>query len=891
MARKIAIPMLFLVGLIASAMSGVGRPALAADNPIVTENQQPGSSAWKLTLTADDVNGQIKGYGSATSLLQGGTFTLYVSVNPAQTYSIDVYRIGYYGGLGGRLRLHAGPINGTTQPVCPTDATTGMIACNWSAGYNFTIPADWTSGVYLAVLTNASNYQNYVNFVVRDGRPAAFLYQEGINTAEAYNNWPNDKLTGKSLYDYNSYGASTIAGTTRAVKVSFDRPFTGDGSGQFLSWELQLVRWLEHSGYDVTYSTDVDTHANGAELLNHKAFFSAGHDEYWSNEMYNAAQSARDAGVNLAFFGANAVYWQARYEASTAGVANRVLVCYKDATIDPVQGPLTTLRFRDTPVSRPEQGLIGIMYTSEVGGSSKNVSYVVTNSANWAYTSTSFHDGDAVPGIVGYEMDRYMSNYPGPTAISQTLLSQSPFTNTSNVADYANSSIYEAPSKAWVFASGTMSWSWALDNTRTTVQTDPRIQQTTANVLNGFLSGVPVVHDLKLTVPSTVTAGQAFSASVMAENDRGNPVASYSGTVHFATSDTSTGVVLPPDSPLSQGQGTFSVTLMGVGAQTLVVSDAANNLSTTANLTVNSPAPTRLAVTAPPTAVAGQAFTVTVAAQDSQGNTVPSYSGSVHFTTSDTTPGVVLPPDSTLPNGQGSFSVTLIRAGPQTLTVADAANNLSGTANLAVTAAPASRLALASGTTTSAAGSSFSFTVTALDPFGNTDASYAGTVHFTTSDPSPGMLPADSTLTNGQGTFSATLDTAGVQTISATDSATASVAGSLSVRITPLAASSLSLSVPDKAVVNQPFNVTVTLKDRFGNIATGYTGTVYFTTSDLLAMQLGKMPTDYAFRGADAGRHTFSASLVTPPSQTITVADTTNGNLSATSPPIMVSPI
>ncbi len=892
MARKSIVPILLAVGLLTAALSGFARPAVAASNPIVIENQQAGTSAWKLTKTADDVNLQVKGFASATSILQGGTLTLYVTVNPAQTYTIDVYRIGWYGGLGGRLELHDGPFNGTTQTACTPDVTTGLIACNWTPGYTLTVPGTWTSGVYFAVLTNAAGYQNYVNFVVRDGRPAAFLYQEAVNTAQAYNNYPNDNLTGKSLYEFNSHGANTIAGTPRAVKVSFDRPYANDGSGQFLSWELQLVRWLEDSGYDVTYSTDIDSHANGAELPKHKAFFSAGHDEYWSNEMYNAAQNARDAGVNLAFWGANDVYWQVRFEASAAGVANRVMVCYKSAGIDPVQGPTTTVRWRDSPVNRPEQGLIGIMYTSEVSSSSKNVAYVVTNRSSWAYNSTGFNDGDAVAGIVGYEMDRFMSNYPTATALNQTLLSHSPFTNTSGVADYANSSIYEASSKALVFATGTMSWSWALDNYRTTVQTDPRIQQTTVNVLNAFMSGAPIVHDLKVTTPSSVTSGQAFSVSVTAENDAGNPVTSYTGTVHFASSDTASGVVLPPDSTLSSGQGTLSVTLITPGSQTVTVSDATNNLSTTANLTVTPPPATALSVAAPTTAVAGQAFTVTVTAKDSNGNTVTSYGGTVHFSSSDTSAGVVLPPNSTLTNGQGTFSITLVRGGPQTLTVSDAANNLSTTVSLTVNAAPANKLSLSTGTTTSGAGNSFSFTVTALDPFGNTDPNYSGTVHFSSSDTSPGVgLPSNSTLTNGQGSFSATLDQAGTQTVTGADTITGSIAGSLTVQITPLAASSLSLVVPSSAVVNQPFNVTVILKDKFGNVATGYTGTVYFSTSDPLAMQLGKMPADYAFTSQDAGTHTFSATLLTPTSQTITVADTANGNLSATSPPIAVSAI
>jgi len=799
MARQRLLTSLCVMGLLVSAISARFGPAAAADNAIIAENQQPGSSAWQLgSLITQDVNGEIKGYGSATSVLVGGSLNIYVSVNPSQTYTIDVYRIGWYGGLGGRLRLHAGPITGATQPACPADATTGMIACNWALGYTVAIPGDWTSGVYMAVLTNAAGYQNYVVFVVRDGRAAPFLYQHAVNTDEAYNNYPNDHATGKSLYDYNSFGANTVSGTPRAVKVSFDRPFANNGAGLFLNWEIQLVRWMERSGYDVTYSTDVDTHANGSDLLNHKAFLSTGHNEYWSSEMFNAAESARDAGVNLAFFGADTAYRQVRLEASAAGVPNRVVVFYKTASLDPVQGATTTTQFRDAPVNRPEQPLVSVEFTGEVSWGN-NAPYVVTNSSNWVYNGTGFHDGDAVPGIVGYEMDHYATDNPAPTATSRTLLSQSPFTNSGGTPDYANSSIYQAPSGAWVFASGTMSWSWGVDSfdnagIRTGVPTDARIQQTTANILNAFQFGPGTVHDLKVTAPATVRAGQAFSVSVTAESPQGNPVPTYSGTVHFSSTDTASGVVLPPD--------------------------------------------------------------------------------------------------STLTNGQGTFSVTLARAGPQTVTVSDAANALSTTVSLTVSPAPAGKFVLASGTTTSTAGNSFSFTVTAQDPFGNTDPSYAGRVHFTSSDTSTrAKLPADSTLTNGQGTFAATLVTVGSRTITGTDTASVAITGTLSVRITAAEAAILSLTAPSSAVINQPFTVTVTLKDRFGNTATGYTGTVYFSTSDLVAQQLGKMPADYPFSGADAGTHAFTVRLMTPPSQTITVTDTSISSLSAASPPIAVNAI
>src|SRR6266566_972887 len=255
-------------------------PAAGADNPIVVENAQPGSSAWLTgSLISDDAVGQIKGFGSANSVRQGDSITFYITVNPAQTYTIDVFRVGWYGGLGGRLQRHAGPLDGAPQSACDSDPNTGLIACNWAPSYTLQIPGDWTSGLYLALLTNSLGYQNYMMFVVRDERPADLLWQQSVTTEQAYNNYPADGRTGKSLYP-----------------------------------------------------TNTDTHANGAELRNHRGVLIPW-SQYWSKEMFDAAESARDAGVNLAFLAADVASWQIRLESSRTGVANRVMVLYRDASI------------------------------------------------------------------------------------------------------------------------------------------------------------------------------------------------------------------------------------------------------------------------------------------------------------------------------------------------------------------------------------------------------------------------------------------------------------------------------------------------------------------------------------------------------------------------------
>jgi hypothetical protein len=593
--RRLRAPLVVLALGLAAALAPAG--ASAADNPIVTENQQPGTSAWELGTEATDSGGQIKGYASATSVNKGDPIDFFVSVKPAQTFTIDVYRMGYYQGLGGRLLQHIGPLNGTQQATCPTDATTGLIACNWTRSYTLQTQSSWTTGVYQAVLTNAAHYQNAIIFVVRDdARTAQLLYQLPVNTYQAYNNYPDDGRTGKSLYTYNSYGARTVTGGPSAAKVSFDRPYNGPGYGQFLSWDVNLVRWLEKSGYDVSYTTDVDTHTSGARLLAYRGFLASSHNEYWSKAMYDAVIAARDAGVNLAFFGANSIYWQVRYEPSAAGVPNRVLVCYKDQSIDPTSDPsLTTVNWRDPVLNRPEQTLIGVQYTSQMKNDAY-YPYVVTNSSNWVYTGTGFRDGDSVPGLVGYEGDHLFSSYPGPNAIAgtYTLLSRSPYTNTSNQSDFTNSSIYQAQSGAWVFGSGTIAWSWGLDDYGSRGALDSRIQQTTANILNRFIAAPPA----SIAAPSGLTASATSTSTIaLAWTDNSSNENSFvlerSGDPSFATV---TSKVLPADSSTytdtGLSAGTYYYRVKAVNAtdesaysntaSTATLPEAPSNLSATA---------------------------------------------------------------------------------------------------------------------------------------------------------------------------------------------------------------------------------------------------------------------------------------------------------------------
>jgi len=487
----------FFLTLLVTGLSRAGAeepPVEGHPNPIVFENRLPGTDEWKPEhpgyRISDDVNGQVKGFASATSVNRGESITFYVTVNPVQKYAIDFYRLGWYEGKGARLMDSISSLPGKSQKQCTPTGKTGLITCEWSPGYTLTIPDNWTSGVYLALLTNSEKFRNYVPFVVRDDhRKADLLYQQSVMTLQAYNNYPNDGRTGKSLYDHNSFGANTIPEHKRAVEVSFDRPYHDSGAENLLdpdwSWEYYFIRWLERSGYDVSYSTNIDTHANGARLLNYKAFLSVGHDEYWSREMYDAVERAREAGVNLAFFGANAAYWQIRLAPSRDGRPNRVMVCFKNEKLDQESKPESkTIKWRD--IGRPEQRLLGIQYVATWDDPSGNSDFIVVNSDHWIYQDTGLADGDKIKGIIGYEVDRYMEKYPLPPLISYNILSRSPYGDGMKQDNIAMSSIYRTIHGSWVFAAGTMSWSWGLDREG---YADARIQKMTTNLLNRFISG------------------------------------------------------------------------------------------------------------------------------------------------------------------------------------------------------------------------------------------------------------------------------------------------------------------------------------------------------------------------------------------------------------------
>jgi hypothetical protein len=268
-----------------------------------------------------------------------------------------------------------------------------------------------------------------------------------------------------------------------------------------------MIRWLERNGYDVSYFTGIDTDRRGAELLEHDIFLSVGHDEYWSGQQRANVEAARDAGVNLAFFSGNEVFWKTRWETAIDGTGTpyRTLVCYKEtaagAKIDP--SPEWTGTWRDPRFAatsdggRPENALTGTIFT--VNAYRLDTIKVSADEGLlrfWRDTSIAqLAPGTyatLTPNVLGFEWDEDVDNGYRPAGLVP--LSSTTVDVGAKLQDYGTTygpgsathslTLYKAASGALVFGAGTVRWSWGLDENHPLQpsQQDPRMQQATVNL-------------------------------------------------------------------------------------------------------------------------------------------------------------------------------------------------------------------------------------------------------------------------------------------------------------------------------------------------------------------------------------------------------------------------
>ena len=383
--------------------------------------------------------------------------------------------------------------------------------------------------------------------------------------------------------------------------------------------------------------------------------------------------------------------------------------------------------------------------------------------------------------------------------------------------------------------------------------------------------------------PSSATADVPVTFAVTAQDAYGNVATNYAGPIHFTASDWRT--VLPADSTLTNGTGSFTIKFRTVGTQSFNVWDNATGTPSAqqTNVVVNPGPATGILANAGTTVTAGTSLSVTITAIDSAGNTAPSYRGTIQFNSSD--PQASLPASYTFTaadNGAHTFTAVLRTAGAQYIAATDYGSfsySIGTQANYTVNPAAASQLVLSGYPSAATAGTTNNFTVTAKDAYGNTATGYTGTLSFSSSDPQA-ALPAAYTFTAGDAgvhTFSATLKAAGTRSLTASDAASGFSASETGISVSAAAAAQFFISAPATAQAGVAFSLTLTVVDAYGNVVSGYTGTVHFSSSD----QQAGLPADYTFGSGDAGLHTFSVTLQTPGTQTIAITDTLTGSLNA----------
>jgi Domain of unknown function (DUF4082)/Bacterial Ig domain/Bacterial Ig-like domain (group 3)/Calx-beta domain/Cadherin-like domain/Purple acid Phosphatase, N-terminal domain len=535
--RQMMTPRTQLVALLTAALvaagSGSSWPTLQAQpptNPIMVENQAAGApqSEWDVSGSGDP---NIQGFATDISVNKGSTVSFKIKLQPAVVggYVIDIYRLGYYQGFGARKITTVVPtaaqiIASQNQPVCLKDPSAGLVDCgNWAVSGTFDTTG-LTSGVFIARPRRTdTGGASHIVFIVRDdARKADVLFQTSDTTWQAYNQYPGLADGGSSLYCNgpldNSAGDYSCA--SRSAKVSYNRPFDTrdhDKSSWLFNAEYPMIRWMEANGYDLKYWSGVDTDRFGANptigltsAVAPKAFLSVGHDEYWSAQQRTNVETARNSGINLAFFSGNEMFWKTRYEPSIDGsnTSYRTLVSYKEtfatgtARLDPNPANPWTGTWRDTRFSppldggRPENAVTGQLWTVNCCADRMVVGPEFKNLRFWRNTPVA----SLLPGEVyltpmhtlGYEWDEDLDNGSRPGGLLR--MSSTTITEPQKVLDFGinvgpgsathSLTLYRHNSGALVFGAGTVQWSYGLDANHDQLPAAPdrAMQQATVNL-------------------------------------------------------------------------------------------------------------------------------------------------------------------------------------------------------------------------------------------------------------------------------------------------------------------------------------------------------------------------------------------------------------------------
>lgn len=388
----------------------------------------------------------MSAYTNRTSVRRGGRFKLYASTT-SSSFTVRAYRMGYYQGKGARLVWQSPPVAGKIQRAATVSRRTRTVRTRWDPSLRVRT-SGWQQGTYLLKLTTADGRERYVPITVRSGDTRGDLViMNAVSTYQAYNDWGG----------YSLYHGRDGAFASRSLKVSFDRPYSDKGANTFLYFERGPIMQAERLGLPLAYITNITLDQSPSVIAGAKGLVSLGHDEYWTRRMKYAVERARNRGTNVAFLGANALYWRIRFQKSRLGAA-RIVVAYKDAPLDPAYGvdnKNVTVKFRDHPAPSPENSLIGMLYECYPAYGD----LVIYNPDFFLYNGTDVRKGTRMRGLASIEVDRARRTPTTPPRLHVAAHSR---VSCPAGPTYADSSYYTVRGGGGVFSTGTMVWSRTL---------------------------------------------------------------------------------------------------------------------------------------------------------------------------------------------------------------------------------------------------------------------------------------------------------------------------------------------------------------------------------------------------------------------------------------------
>lgn len=428
-----------------------------------------------LLIAASAARASIEGYCWPLSVAPGETISFMVS--SSTSYGVSLVRYQRSGDSNSAIVMTTLPTQPGGLQTAPPSAWEG---CAWQVSFQFTIPADWNSGIYAAECAGTSKFR--ITFVVRPLPEdlGDFAVLVNTNTWSAYNDWG-----GRGKYT-----------DPPAHFLSFLRPnpythANGGGQNHLVRAELWVHDWLAGAGYRADSYSDWDLHQSVLNLHDYKGLILHTHPEYWTHEMMDRLEEYLATGGSVLYMGGNGLYERVVFSPDGKTVEFfpenycGSLSCRKESF------------FRNLDPPRPERAVLGVAYRSD--GFQTFAPFEVLLSAHRFFDGTGLHDGDLIGatglnggGASGWEMDTsipgtapdgvlvdcYGTSDRGSPPANIELLARG--TNTGGYG--ADMTYYRAPGGGGMFAAGSLSFGGSL-------VVDATLQRIVRNVLDEFLQG------------------------------------------------------------------------------------------------------------------------------------------------------------------------------------------------------------------------------------------------------------------------------------------------------------------------------------------------------------------------------------------------------------------